>query len=78
VSRSLPRAAAVADRRIIGLSREVLAEPVAELGRAGRRVRTHGWPIGRGAIGVGAGPRLVSIDRLLATLVHLRHEGSIN
>jgi hypothetical protein len=56
----------------------VLAEPVAELGRAGRRVRTHGWPIGRGAIGVGAGPRLVSIDRLLATLVHLRHEGSIN
>jgi hypothetical protein len=71
VSSTLPRAAAVADRRVTGLSREVLAELVAELGprwqaRLADRLR-------RRSVGAGARQRLVFLDRLLATLVHLRH-----
>ncbi len=74
----LPRAAAVADRRMSGLSREVLAELVAELGprwqarqeaRLADRLRRR-----RRSVGAGARHRLVFVDRLLATtLVHLRH-----
>jgi hypothetical protein len=75
VSRTLAGAAAVADRRVTGLSREVLAELVAELGprRQSRRdARLADRPRQR-AVGAGARHRLVFPDRLLATLVHLRH-----
>jgi hypothetical protein len=75
VSRTLARAAAVADRRVTGLSREVLAELVAELGprwQARQEARLADRPRRRAA-GAGARHRLVFLDRLLATLVHLRH-----
>jgi hypothetical protein len=75
VSRTLARAAAVADRRVTGLSREVLADLVAELGprwQARQEARLADRPRRR-AIGAGARYRLVFLDRLLATLVHLRH-----
>ncbi|SFT98601.1 Helix-turn-helix of DDE superfamily endonuclease [Geodermatophilus amargosae] len=58
-----------------GLSREVLAELVAELGprwQARQDARLADRPRQR-AVGAGARHRLVFIDRLLATLVHLRH-----
>ena len=75
MSRSLARAAAVVDRRVTGLSREALAELVAELGprwQARREARLADRPRQR-AVGAGARHRLVFVDRLLATLVHLRH-----
>ncbi len=75
MSRTLARAAAVADRRVTGLSPQVLAELVAELGprwQARQDARLADRPRRR-AIGAGARHRLVFIDRLLATLVHLRH-----
>ncbi len=75
VLRSLARAAAVADRRVTGLSPQVLAELVAELGprwQARQDARLADRPRRR-AVGAGARHRLVFIDRLLATLVHLRH-----
>jgi DDE superfamily endonuclease len=75
VSRSLARAAAVVDRRVTGLSTQVLAELVAELGprwQACRDARLADRPRRR-AVGAGARHRLVFVDRLLATLVHLRH-----
>ena len=75
MSRMLARAAAVADRRVTGLSREVLAELVAELGprwQARRDARLADRPRRR-AVGAGARHWLVFLDRLLATLVHLRH-----
>ena len=73
--RTLARAAVVADRRVTGLSREVLADLVAELGprwQARQEARLADRPRRR-AIGAGARHRLVFVDRLLATLVHLRH-----
>ncbi len=75
MSSTLPRAAAVADRRVTGLSLEVLAELVAEVGprwQARQDARLADRPRRR-AVGAGARHRLVFIDRLLATLVHLRH-----
>ncbi len=75
MSSTPPRAAAVADRRVTGLSREVLAELVAELGprwQARQDARLADRPRKR-AVGAGARHRLVFLDRLLATLVHLRH-----
>src|SRR3712207_268755 len=75
VFRTLARATAVADRRVTGLSREVLAELVAELGprwQARQDARLADRPRKR-AVGAGARHRLVFVDRLLATLVHLRH-----
>jgi hypothetical protein len=75
VSRTLARAAAVADRRVTGLSPQVLAELVVELGprwQACQDARLADRPRQR-AVGAGARHRLVFIDRLLATLVHLRH-----
>jgi hypothetical protein len=60
---------------VTGLSREVLAELVAELGprwQACRDARLADRPRRR-AVGAGARHRLVFVDRLLATLVHLRH-----
>ena len=57
------------------MSREVLAELVAELGprwQACQEARLADRPRRR-AVGAGARHRLVFLDRLLATLVHLRH-----
>src|SRR4051794_28608553 len=75
VSRTLARAAGVADRHVTGLSREVLAELVVELGprwQARQDARLADRPRQR-AVEAGARHRLVFIDRLLATLVHLHH-----
>jgi hypothetical protein len=75
VSRTLPRAAAVADRRMTGLPPQVLAELIAELGprwQARQDARLADRPRRR-AVGASARYRLVFIDRLLVTLVHLRH-----
>ncbi len=75
MSRTLARATAVADRRVTGLSREVLAELVAGLGprwQACQEARLADRPRQR-AVGAGVRYRLVFLDRLLATLVHLRH-----
>jgi hypothetical protein len=69
------RAAIISDRRITGLSADVIAELVAELGplwHERHRARLASRPRKR-AVGAGAKHRLVFIDRLLATLVHLRH-----
>jgi hypothetical protein len=60
---------------VTGLSREVLGELVAELGprwQARQDARLADRPRKR-AVGAGARYRLVFLDRLLATLVHLRH-----
>ena len=65
----------LAERRIAGLSREVIADLVAEIGpvwqereqaRLSSRLRQR-------AFGAGARHRLVFVDRLLATLVQPRH-----
>ncbi len=67
VSRTLAKAT-VGDRRVTGLSQEVLAELVAELGprwQARREARLADRPRQR-AVGAGARHRLVFIDRLLA------------
>jgi len=60
---------------VTGLSRELLAELVAELGPRWQ-ARRDTWLADRPrrrAVGAGARYRLVFIDRLLATLVHVRH-----
>jgi hypothetical protein len=75
VSRSLARAAAVVDRRVTGLSTQVLAKLVAELGprwQACRDARLANRPH-RQAVGAGARHRLVFVDRLLPTLAYLRY-----
>ena len=66
MSRSLARAAAVADRWVTGLSREVLPELVPRW-QACQDARLTDRPRQR-AVGAGARLRLVFIDRLLATL----------
>lgn len=69
------RAAIISDRRITGLSAEVIAELVSELGplwHERHQARLVSRPRKR-AVGAGAKHQLVFIDRLLATLVHLRH-----
>ncbi|MGV9816898.1 transposase family protein [Streptomyces cellulosae] len=69
------RAAIISDRRITGLSADVIAELVSELGplwHERHQARLAGRPRKR-AIGAGAKYRLVFVDRLLAALVHLRH-----
>ncbi|MFE7092942.1 transposase family protein [Streptomyces erythrochromogenes] len=69
------RAAIISDRRITGLSAEVIAELVAEVGplrHERHQAKLDSRPRQR-AVGAGAKHRLVFIDRLLATLVHLRH-----
>ncbi len=65
----------VAQRRVTGLSVEVIANLVAELGpvwhdrqQARLTARTR-----QRAVGAGARYKLVFVDRLLATLVCLRH-----
>ncbi|MGW6613353.1 transposase family protein [Streptomyces erythrochromogenes] len=69
------RAAIISDRRITGLSADVITELVAEVGplwHERHQARLESRPRKR-AIGAGAKHQLVFIDRLLATLVHLRH-----
>ncbi|MFJ1797178.1 helix-turn-helix domain-containing protein [Kitasatospora griseola] len=65
----------VTERQITGLSQAVIADLVAELGpvwQAGRDAELLDRPRRR-AVGAGAKHKLVFVDRLLATLVHLRH-----
>ncbi|MFI7005546.1 transposase family protein [Streptomyces sp. NPDC050145] len=69
------RAAIIRSQRITGLSPDVIAEIVAEVGplwherhQASLVARTR-----RRAVGAGAKHKLVFVDWLLATLVHLRH-----
>ncbi|WP_308190168.1 transposase family protein, partial [Streptomyces aculeolatus] len=72
---SASRAAIISDRRITGLSADVIAELLAEVGplwHERHQARLASRPRKR-APGAGAKHRLVFIDRLLATLVHLRH-----
>lgn len=69
------RAGVLSSRWVTGLSAEVIAGLVAEVGpvwRARQDARLVGRPRRR-AVGAGAKYRLVFVDRLLATLVHLRH-----
>ncbi|WP_234329563.1 MULTISPECIES: transposase family protein [unclassified Streptomyces] len=69
------RAAIISDRRITGLSANVIAELVAQLGplwHERHQAKLASRPRKR-AVGAGAKHRLVFVDRLLATLVHLRH-----
>lgn len=69
------RAAIISDRRITGLSAGVIAELVAEIGplwHERHQSRLAARPRKR-AVGAGAKHQLVFVDRLLATLVHLRH-----
>ncbi|MFB7026559.1 MULTISPECIES: transposase family protein [unclassified Streptomyces] len=65
----------IGNRRITGLSADVIAELVVELGplwherhQAGLASRPR-----RRAVGAGAKYRFVFVDRLLSALVHLRH-----
>ncbi len=69
------RAAIISDRRITGLSADVIAELVAEVGPLWheRHQAKLGCRPRKRAVGAGAKHRLVFIDRLLSTLVHLRH-----
>ncbi|MFJ7264934.1 transposase family protein, partial [Streptomyces globosus] len=69
------RAAIISDRRITGLSADVIAELVTEVGplwHERHQGRLEARPRKR-AVGAGAKHQLVFVDRLLATLVHLRH-----
>ncbi|MFJ3176429.1 transposase family protein [Streptomyces roseus] len=63
------------ERRITGLSASVIADLVSELGPVwqGRRAARLLDRPRRRAVGAGAKYKLVFVDRLLATLVHLRH-----
>ncbi|MEU6657542.1 transposase family protein [Streptomyces sp. NPDC046821] len=69
------RAAIIRSRRIAGLTPEVIAELVAEIGPLWheRHQTTLAARPRRRAVGAGAKHKLVFADRLLATLVHLRH-----
>ncbi|MFI7241699.1 transposase family protein [Streptomyces qinglanensis] len=69
------RAAIIGSQRITGLKPEAIAELLAEMGplwherhQAVLTARPR-----RRAVGAGAKHKLVFVDRLLATLVHLRH-----
>jgi hypothetical protein len=69
------RAVIISNRRITGLSVDVLAELVTEVGplwQAQHQARLAARPRKR-AVGADAKHRLVFVDRLPATLVHLRH-----
>ncbi|MDQ0688732.1 hypothetical protein QF032_007769 [Streptomyces achromogenes] len=72
------RAAIVRSQRITGLSPDVIAELAAEIGplwheRHQAVLMSHSR---RRAVGAGAKHKLVFVDSLLATLVHLRHGGT--
>ncbi|WP_437109111.1 transposase family protein [Streptomyces sp. enrichment culture] len=69
------RAAIISNRRITGLTAGVIAELVEEISplwKERHQARLAARPRKR-AVGAGAKHRLVFVDRLLATLVHLRH-----
>lgn len=69
------RAAIIRSHRVTGLTPDVIAELVAEIGplwHERHQLALVSRPRRR-AVGAGAKYRLVFIDRLLATLVHLRH-----
>ena len=69
------RVALVRERRLTGLPVLVIAELVAEVGpvwQSRNEARLTARPRRR-AVGAGARYRLVFADRLLVTLVHLRH-----
>jgi hypothetical protein len=69
------RAAVLSNRRVTGLSSVVISALVAEIGplwQARQEARLVSRPRFR-ALGAGAEYRLVFVDRLPATLVHLRH-----
>ncbi|WP_308311726.1 transposase family protein [Streptomyces sp. ISL-111] len=71
----MTRTAISSDRRITGLSAAVIAEIVAEVGplwHERHQARLASRPRKR-TVGAGAKHRMVFVDRLLATLVHLRH-----
>ncbi|MGW8358763.1 transposase family protein [Streptomyces wedmorensis] len=71
----MPRAAIICNRRITGLSADMIAELIAEVGplwHEQHQARLASRPRKR-AVGAGTKHRLVFVDRLLATLVHLRH-----
>ncbi|MFF8035205.1 MULTISPECIES: transposase family protein [unclassified Streptomyces] len=75
VVRNASCAAVISDRRVTGLSADVIAEPVAELGplwRERHRARLVPGPRKR-ALGTAAKHPLLFVDRLLAILVHLRY-----
>ncbi|MEB8343921.1 transposase family protein [Streptomyces endophyticus] len=61
--------------RLTGLTGNVIAELVAEIGPlwADQQYRRLSGRPRRRAVGAGARHKLVFVDRLLATLVHLRH-----
>ncbi|WP_419836843.1 helix-turn-helix domain-containing protein [Streptomyces bugieae] len=69
------RAAIISDRRITGLSADVIPELVAAIGplwHERHQSKLASRPRKR-AVGAGAKHQLVFVDRLLAALVHLRH-----
>ncbi|KFK88083.1 transposase [Streptomyces sp. JS01] len=72
---SRTRAAIIRNQRITGLAPGVIAELVAEIGPLWheRHQAVLTSRPRRRAVGAGAKYKLVFVDRLLATLVHLRH-----
>ncbi|WP_234330473.1 helix-turn-helix domain-containing protein [Streptomyces acidiscabies] len=65
----------MAEYRVTGLSPAVIAEPIAEIGplwHERHQARLTARPRKR-AVGAGAKHQFVFVDRLLATLVSLRH-----
>ncbi|MFE3186005.1 transposase family protein [Streptomyces violascens] len=68
-------AAIIRSRRITGLTPDVIAELVAEIGPLGHQHHQAALTARprRRAVGAGAKHKLVFADRLLVTLVHLRH-----
>lgn len=69
------RAAIIGSQRITGLTPDVIADIVAEVAPLWHE-RHHAALVARPrrrAVGAGAKHKLVFVDRLLATLVHLRH-----
>ena len=65
----------MANRRVTGLSTQVIADLVAEIGplwQERHQARLVSRPRRR-AVRAGAKHKLVFVDRLPATLVHLRH-----
>ena len=72
---TVTRAVIVSNRRITGLSVDVIGELVAELGplwHERHAAKLASRPRKR-AVGAGAKHRFVFVDRLLAALIHLRH-----
>jgi hypothetical protein len=69
------RSAVLRSQQITGLSSGVIAELVAEIGPLWheRHQATLAARPRRRAVGAGAKHKLVFVDRLLATLIHLRH-----